>query len=632
IVQLPIGANFVGPNSEVTNRTIAYYVERAKGGTGLIIVGGNRALPISRPIDNRYLNLADDRLLSSHYYLVEAVQSYGAKIAIQLCHPGSQVSLADYGGEPPPSPSGIQQVDVLRRPLSMPRVMTRGEIYQVIEGFAKAAANARRAGYDMVEIHAAHGYLLGAFISSATNKRSDEFGGSLENRTRFVTEIIKGAHQMAGADYQIGVRFSADEFISGGITTQESPAIAKLLEEAGAAYMNISCGTYATHHKMNDVMRMEEGWKVPIWSIIKQSVKSPTIAGGGNRNPDFCERLIAEGKADFVGLGRQLLADPYWPQKALEGRLDDINRCISCLRCLYGLSGGIQIVRHCAVNAMWGREVDFINAKPACFKKKVLVVGGGPAGMEAARVASLGGHEVTLYEKKQELGGQLILSGTIPGKSKILWFRDYLAGQLKKQGVNTKLGFEVGPETVHEAEPEVVIIATGAKPSVPDIPGIMHQKVTTAWDVLSSEPKLKGDTVTVVGGGMVGCETAELLRKRKYNVTIVEMLPTLAQNMEPLNRRALLDELKKYEVKILVGKRAVEIVDTGIIIADTLSGLKQLIQADQVVLALGTEPVRSLAKSLEDISSKLYIIGDCQEPRTILEAVQDGFLAGYSIC
>jgi 2,4-dienoyl-CoA reductase-like NADH-dependent reductase (Old Yellow Enzyme family)/thioredoxin reductase len=615
----------------VTERTVAYYVERAKGGVGLIIVGGTRALPITRPTDRRYLNLGEETLLPSHYHLVEAVHSYGAKIAIQVGHPGSQVSLSEWAGEQPLSPSGVPQLDVSGHVICPPRPINKGEIYQIIEGFAKAIANARRVGYDIVEIHAANGYLLGAFMSPATNKRTDEFGGNVKNRMRFVTEIVQRAHQVTGDDFPIGVRFSADEFILDGITTQESPAMAKILEEAGAAYINISCGTYFSQHKMNDVMRMEEGWKLPIWVAIKQAVTIPTIAGGGNRNPEFCERLIDEGKADFVGMARQMLADPYWSRKAMEGRIEDLNRCISCLRCLYGLGGKTQVVRHCTVNPMWGREVDFIDGKPPGVKKKVMVIGGGPGGMEVARVASLRGHEVTLYEKNKELGGQLLFSAVVPGKKKVLWFRDYLATQIKKQGVKIELGSEVGPDIVKKAKPDVVIMATGARPLVPNIPGVKGTRVVTAWDILVGKTELVDKNVVILGGGMVGCETAEFLAKQGHNITIVEMLPNIAQDMEPINLRSLLDELKEYRVSMLVGQKVVEITDNGVTVINAVSGEKQVIQARQPILALGAEPEQSLAKALEGISDELYLIGDCQQPRTILEAVSDGFLIGHRL-
>lgn len=631
IVQLPTGGNFVGLNAEVTDRTIAYYVERARGGVGLIIVGGARALPMTKPIDRRFLNLAEETLLSGHYYLIEAVRPYGAKIAIQLNHAGSQVSAADWGGEQPPSPSGVQQFNVSGRAYAPPRPMSKEEIYDMIEAFVKAIINAKRVGYDIVEIHAGHGHLLGAFLSPATNKRTDDFGGSLENRTRFVTEIIKQGHKVVGADFAISVRISADEFIPGGITIEESSQIVKALELAGAAAINISCGTYRNQHKISDTMRMEEGWKTPMWVAIKQSVTIPTIAGGGLRNPDFCERLIGEGKADFVGLARQIQADPYWPQKVAEGRLEDLNKCISCLRCLYGLDSRPQIVRQCTVNPMWGREKDFIDAKPPRARKRILIIGGGPGGLEAARVSSLRGHEVTLCEKREELGGQLLLSAVAPGKNKILWFRDYLVNQIKKQQVKIRLNYHIGPEVIDKEKPDVIVLATGALPLVPEIRGIEKACVVSAEDVLAGKIELVNENVVILGGGNVGCETAEYLARRGKKVTLVEELPVIAQNMEPLNRRCLLEGLEECNVNILTENKVAEVEEKGVSVFNARSGEKKSIQAEHIVLALGTKSDQTLYEFLDKKSGELYIIGDCFEPRTALDAVREGFLIGHRI-
>jgi thioredoxin reductase len=483
----------------------------------------------------------------------------------------------------------------------------------------------------MVEIHAGHGHLFGAFMSPATNKRTDEFGGSVENRTRLVTEIIKAAHQLLGADFPIGIRISADEFIPGGITIHEAASIAKTLEQSGAACIDITCGTYRNQHKVSDVMRMEEGWKIPMWVAIKEAVTIPTIAGGGNRNPEFCERLIAEGKAYFVGLARQMQTDPYWPQKAADGKLEDINRCISCLRCLYGIGGRPQVVSQCTVNPMWGREVDYLDRKPPATKKKVMIIGGGPGGMETARVASLRGHKVTLYEKAQELGGQLLLSAVPPGKKKLLWFRDYLATQIKKQGVEIQLGTEVGPDIVDKAKPDVIVVATGAQPVIPEIPGIKDSKAVTAWDVLAGRAEVRNETVVVLGGGVVGCETAEYLAQRGNRVTVVEMLPAMIQNMEPLNRRSLLEALKEYNVSMLAGYKAVEVTGDRVVVANTVNGERQSIEAGRIILAVGADPQRGLAECLAGKSTELYAIGDCAGTLSILEAVRDGFLTGHGI-
>ncbi len=632
IIMLPLAGYFCGVNSDVTDRSIAYFVERAKG-VGLIIVGITGVTPVDEPITQKYLSLGEDRLLQGHYHLTETVHIHGAKIGIQLGHVGAQMSMADFGGKQPLSPSGVQQFAANGRPFGLPRPITRSEIYQMIEYFVAAAVRAKKAGYDMVEIHGAHGYLLSAFLSLATNKRTDEFGGTLENRARILVEIIKGIHQEAGDDFPVGVRMNADDFVPGGITTEESPAIARILQEAGTDVISVSCGVYASHDKMDDTMNLDEGWKLPLWKVIKQAVVTPTIAGGGNRTPEFCERLIAEGHADFVGLGRPLYADPYWPQKVMEGKIGDINKCISCLRCMLALGGSFQDVRHCTVNAMWGREIEYIDRKPAVTKKKVMIIGGGVAGMEAARVTSLRGHEVTVYEKERELGGQLLIASvpTSLGKHKLLWCRDYLIKQIEQQGVRVELGHEVTVDTVSQVKPDVIIIATGAQPQIPDIPGIKSKKVTTAWDVLRNKQKVINQNIVVLGGNAIGCETAEFLAEQGNQVTVIKRRSTVAEDMEPINRQVLLNKLREHKVTILTGQRAMEITDEGVGIVDIVSGQKRVISADIIVLALGATPVRSLAESLEDKSVELYLIGDCQEPRMILDAIAEGFLIGYNI-
>jgi 2,4-dienoyl-CoA reductase-like NADH-dependent reductase (Old Yellow Enzyme family)/thioredoxin reductase len=629
-----MAAYFQGVNGEVTDRTIACYKERAKGQVGLIICGGADITPTPYCV-SPLISLGEDRFVQEHYYLTEAVHAYGTKIAAQLAHMGSQISAKVVRGGQSISPSGVQQFFVDGTAFEPGRTMSRGEIYEIIGYFAEAAGRAKKAGYDMVEIHGCHGHLIGAFMSPATNKRTDEFGGSLENRMRLAIEIVKQIRRVVGGDYPISFRLSADEFIEGGITLAESPTMAKMLEAAGANVINVSCGTYATLHKSNDIMRTEEGWKSPIWSTIKKAVRVPTIAGGGLRTPEFCEKVLADGTADFIGLGRQLLADPEWPKKASEGRIEDIRKCYSCFtKCLYELSpiGATRpAARHCAVNAAWGREIDFAEIKPATVKKKVIIVGGGVAGMEAARIASLRGHDVTLYEKKPELGGQLLLAAIPPGKQKMLWLRDYLATQIKKQNVAVRLETEVTPELVKKSKADAVIVATGAEPFVPPIPGIKSERVVTAWDVLGGKVKVKSKNVVIIGGGMVGCETAEFLAERGNKVTVVEMLPQVASDLEPLNRRGLLEQLKEYQVALLTNLEVTEVTAKGVIALDRKNGEQQAIEAQLVVLALGAWPVQALAETLEGKVSELYIIGDCQEPRRVIDAVYEGSLVGRQL-
>jgi pyruvate/2-oxoglutarate dehydrogenase complex dihydrolipoamide dehydrogenase (E3) component len=410
----------------------------------------------------------------------------------------------------------------------------------------------------------------------------------------------------------------------------ESPKMTEMLEAAGVSVINISSGCHETLHYSNDIMRLEEGFKLPLWSAVKKAVTIPTIAGGGNRNPDKCETIIADGNADFIGLGRALIADPEWPRKAMEGRTKDIRRCISCGLCLYTFGGVLRIPQACSVNAAYSKEGNWSEINPAGGRKKVMIVGGGVAGMETARVASLRGHEVTIFEREKELGGQLLLAATPPGKEKMLWFKDYLTTQLEKQGVEVKLGVEVTPEMIDKQKPEALIVAAGAQPLVPDIPGIKDERVVSAWDVLGGKATIRNKQVVIIGGGQVGCEIAEFVAEQGNEVTVVEMLPTIASDAEPTNRRGLLDSLKDHKIKLLTNLTVTEITKETVI-ATTDKGKKQSIQAEAVVFAFGSEPVRELVDLLEDKGIEFHAIGDCEEPRKVLEAVYDGSLVGRQI-
>lgn len=626
IVMLPMARQFQGVNGEVTQKTIDYFEERAKGGAGLIIVGSSRVFPPGHQFFGpTSLNLSDVRYLPGHCELVQAVHAHGAEVGIQFGHVGGQTLRQ------PVAASDVPQFFCDGTPYPKPRPLTRSEIYDVIDLFAKGALMARTAGYDMVEIHGAHDYLFGSFMSPKLNRRTDEFGGSLENRMRFVVETVKQIKRVAGSDFPVCVRISADDYVEGSITIDESPKMAKILEEAGVDVISASAGAHETQHLSNDITRMEEGFKRPLWEAIKKAVSIPAIAGGGNRNPDKCEAILADGIADFVGLARALIADPEWPRKAMEGRVDDIRGCLSCGECLYKLGGTFIYPLACSVNAAFGRERGWSEVTPAPVRKKVVMVGGGVAGMEAARIASLRGHRVTLYEKENGLGGQLLLAASPPGKQKLLWLRDYLVTQLEKQAVEVKLSVEVTPELLEREQADVLVIATGAKPWVPDTPGIEAEAVVGAWHVLKGEVEIKNKKIVILGGGEVGCETAEFLAQKGNGVTVIEMLPLAASDMEPTNRRGLLDSLKELKVRLLTNLKVEEIITGGVKVVNTESGEVQTIKAEAIVLALGSQPERDLADRLEKEGIDFYTIGDCQEPGRIKEAIYEGSLIGRQV-
>jgi 2,4-dienoyl-CoA reductase-like NADH-dependent reductase (Old Yellow Enzyme family)/thioredoxin reductase len=628
IVMLPMARQFQGVNGEVTQKTIDYYVERAKGDVGLIIVGSTRVFPPGHKFYTpASLNLGDRRYLPGHCDLVQAVHAYGTKVGIQFGHIGGQTNF------PSVAASDVQQLFCDGTIYPKPRPITRSEIYDIIDVFANGALMAKTAGYDIVEIHAAHDYLFGGFLSRKLNRRMDEFGGVLENRTRVLVEMIKQMKQLTGSDFPIGVRISADDYLENSIDLNESPKVAKILEEAGADVISVSAGCHEYQHLSNDIMRLEEGFKRPLFEAVKKELNIPIIVGGGFRNPEKCENIVADGAADFLGMARPLVADPEWPKKAADGRVEDIRRCISCSECLYQLGGTFTFPHGCSVNAAFTREREWSVIKSASVKKKVMIIGGGPAGMEAARITSLRGHEVSLYEKGKELGGQLLLAAVPLGKKKLLWIRDYLATQLKKQGVKVNLGVEVTSEMIHKENPEAMILASGSKPLEPDITGIRDNRVVTAWDILEGKIELKNQKVVVLGGNMIGCETAEFVAEKGNEVSVIKMRPgsLIAEDMEPTNRRGLLDSLQEYKVQLLTDYKVEGITSNGVKVVKRESGKELTIKAETIVLALGSQPVRDLAEAMEKRDVEFYPIGDCKKPRNIRQAIYEGSLIGRQI-
>jgi len=625
---LPMGTAYATQFGEVAQKTLDYYEERAKGGVGLITIGN---VSPHLPIAINQLSLDSEWVLMGHYELAERLHAHGAKVCVQLNCPGRQKRPMELRpGEEVISSSPLATVR-LGQTYPTPRALTQDEIHQWIERFASAAVRAKKVGYDMVELHGAHGYLINQFISPFMNKRTDEYGGSLENRMRFALELIAEVRQAVGPDFPIGFRISAVEFVPGGVTLEESPTIARMLEAAGVDYLSVSAGVYEVTEKMMCLMHDPEGWRDYIWEAIKQSVKVPTIAGGSLRHPDFCERLLKEDKADFIGLARPFFADPKWPKKAEEGRVEDIRLCISCNECHTGSGRRRLGVRHCAVNATAGREREFAEILLAPTPKKVVVIGGGPGGMEAARIAALRGHKVTLYEKGEALGGQLLLAGKPQSKRKVLWLRDYLTTQLEKLGVKVEFGVEVTPSLVEEVEPDAVVVATGAEPIQLDIPGIDHRTVLSSWHLLQGKGKPEREKVAVVGGGMIGCEAAEYLLESANRISIIEQLPSLAPDMEPAHRHRMLELFEENNVTSLTRRKATGITEKGVQTVSLDDGREELVEAERVVIAVGTRPVNTLVDALKSKVPELYTVGDCSQPRVIIEAVYEGSLTGRQI-
>jgi NADPH-dependent 2,4-dienoyl-CoA reductase/sulfur reductase-like enzyme len=478
----------------------------------------------------------------------------------------------------------------------MPRELTTEEVEDLVEGFAQGARRAKEAGADAVEFHGAHGYLICGFLSPLSNQRTDRYGGSLQGRTRFALEILERTKMLVGADFPLFFRISVEEYLPGGLTLEETGVMATLLVEAGVHCLNVSAGNYGSFYQVMQPGSVPRGFLVPLAEEIK------------------------------IALGRALIADPWLPQKAREGKFEDIRMCTACFHC------GDTLAREpwpvaCSVNAAAGKEAES-EIIPAAKPKRVLVVGGGPAGMEAARVAALRGHRVVLCEEEDRLGGQLLLAALPPHKWELNNILTFLSAQMTKRGVEVKLRQKLTLELVSNLEPEAVVVATGSKPLRPDIPGIDGDHVAVAREVVAGREEV-GEKVVIVGGGQVGCETAELLAEQSKQVTIVEMLPQICSDMGIHSRRILVGRLRQLGVAMETKTRVLEITNTGVEV--NRDDERRFLEADSVVLAAGAQPNRDLVRELEDKGVQLHLIGDCAEGHSIVDAIADGFRIGREI-
>ena len=629
-VMTPMGTNFSTRDGYVTEQLKAYYEERAQGGVGLVII---EETCIDAPTGKGaawQLYIGDDKKIPGLRELAYIIKKHDTKVAIQLHHAG-RLAATRYTGCQLVAPSAIPALGG-----DMPRELSIAEIEAIVDKFAGGAERAQKAGFDGVEIQATHGYLLTGFLSSDSNKRKDAYGGSLKNRARLLLDIVAAVKNKVGADYPVWVRLTAQEFHTGdGITVAEAQQVARWLGGAGVVALNISADHYRACFGMawkvegeklpRPPMAHPHAFLVPWAAEIKKVVNIPVMLVGW-MSPEAGEQALREGKIDMVVMGRPLIADPEIPGKTASGRPDDIRPCIGCLVCReqFLIDKGIL----CAVNASVGREHEN-PVSPAKKKKRVVVVGGGPAGLEAARVAAGRGHEVILFDKGISLGGQLLVASLPPHKGVLAKLADYLKTQVEQLGIKVELGREVNPEVVLKAEPGAVIIATGVTRLVPELHGIEMAKLVHAEDVLTGRAEV-GAKVVVIGGGVVGCETAEFLAVKGKKVTIVEMLDSLAAGMERAHKQYLLERLDLLGVTILTKTKGEAVVEEGLLV-NTETGTKEVLPADTIVLATGARPNQELYRELSGKVSEIYLVGDCVEPRRIFEAIAEGFDAGRAI-
>lgn len=620
ILMCPMGVGGLEePQGGLSQRGIDYYVARAKGGTGLIITGLTRvSREIEPPLEDKLI-IDSKTCVTWLNELAEAVHDYGAKVAIQLTAGLGRVATLDLlkiAGAVAPS-----ALPAFEDPTIMTRELSTEEIERLVHAFEFSAEILRLAGIDAVELHGHEGYLFDQFITALWNKRTDKYGGDLEGRLRFPVEVIEAIKRGAGADFPVIFRFGLKHYIDGGREVEEGLEIARRLEAAGADAFEVDAGCYETWYWAHPPTTLPPGCMVDMAQMAKRVVKVPVIAVGKLGYPELAERVLQEGKADFICLGRALLADPEWPNKVKKGRLEDIRPCIGCHE---GCLKRVFDVKYlsCAVNPATGMEREF-TIKPAEKKKSVLVVGGGAGGMEAARVTALGGHKVTLWEKGDALGGNLIPASVPDFKQDYRRLINFLSTQIKKLDVTIELAKEATAELILEMKPDVVFIATGSTSIVPEIPGVGKKMVVTAVDLLLGKREA-GKSVVVVGGGLIGCETALYLAQKSKKLTIIEMLDGVMLDMYSANRMHLLKLLADADVNILTETKCLEIRDNGITIADKY-GKRSTLEADTVVLAVGLKSNEGLLETLKDKIPEVYAIGDCVEPRKVINAIWEGF-------
>jgi len=622
MIMAPMITNYCTREGFVTQRLKDYHEERAKGGVSLIIVeAGCISYPVGLGLAHQ-IGLYDDRQIPGLKELVKVIHKHGCKVAFQLFHVGHR-GARSISGYQPVSASEIQTKGKWTKWVGgeLPRALTTSEVGELVEAFAAGAARAKAAGTDAVEVHGAHGYLITNFLSPLYNQRTDKYGGDVEGRARFAREIVQLVRQKVGRDFPILFRISAEEHVEGGLGLEEAKVICSILEKAGVDAFDVVSGSHDSFPEVVPPANFSPAWRVHLAEGIKQAVSVPVVTTGRIQSPELAESILREGKADLIGLGRALICDPEFPSKITQGKANEIRWCIACnqgcinrLRTL-DLEGNSLVT--CLLNPMVGHEREFA-LKPAEVKKKVVVIGGGAAGMETAVIAASRGHEVTLFEKENVLGGQMILAAIPSHKDEINNITRYFESQLPKLGVKVEMGREATPEIVEQLKPDVVILATGGVPIVPPIPGASRGNVVTAWDVLRGEET--GDRVVVVGGGMVGCDTADFLAEKGKKVTVIEMLPVLAQDMEFVGRLMLLDRLAKYPVEVRTNTEIREIGGDGVITSDG-----ERITADTVVLALGVLPNRGSELLLRGKSWALYCVGDCDTPGDIMTGIHRAF-------
>ncbi len=626
-----------GPFGEFSENGLAYFEERAKGGFGLIFTGAfhpDTLVDPVHPLDSKQPLKAPKSFQRSAVELLERLDAYGAKMMPQVSMGYGRNALGCF------CPS---EIPYYHDPARIAPALTKDQIKQKIDQMIATAVLLKQCGFPGIEVHAMHwGYLLDQFAMTFMNHRTDEYGGALENRLRCAREILDGVKAACGSDFVVSMRLALKSYIKGynhpslhgedevGRTLEEGLEIAKRLEAYGYDCLSVDFGQYDSFYYAAPPCYMEKGRVLPLAKAAKEAVKIPILCGGRMNDPDLAAQAVAEGSIDGIVLGRPSLADPAYPQKVAMGCPEDIRPCIGCNQ---GCIGALKIGRRagCAVNPQAAREASF-GLTPAMVKKNVLVVGGGVAGMEAARCAALRGHKVTLCEAGNRLGGNLIPAGAHDFKKELNELNQWYQRQLKKLDVEIELGAKLDAQAVLYHKPDSVVLAVGAAPVVPKVPGIERENVVDCVTALTGKD-LPGENILVVGGGLVGCETALGYAQAGKHVTILEALPDILSAGIPvpeMNSSMLRDLLAEQNVSLKTGARLTCVTETGAV-ATAADGTEEAISADHIVLAVGFASRPSLAQELQGAGVAVYQVGDGGKVGSVMTAIGSAYTVGRQL-
>jgi len=610
----------VDENNHVTDQLTGYLAERAKGGAGMILVGGGGVHPTGLELPGLPA-LWDDACIPSMKKMVDTVKSFDTCFGMQLMHGGRQ-SYHDRKVAPSPLPA----LAVVK---GVPKELDEAGIAELVAAFGDAARRCRDAGFDFVEVHGAHGYLINQFLAPNSNHRQDRYGGSFENRIRFFLELLADIKAKAGSDFPVGLRINGEDYIDGGWTLDDALRLAPILEEKGADYLHVSAGVYGSRQLTIPSMYVAHGCFVHLAEAVKKVVNIPVIGVGRVKSPELADRILKEGRADVVAMGRALIADPMLPKKALEGNLKAIRPCLGCcLGCIHAvlaLEPGA-----CVVNPDVGREYLMNGDEKAADSKTVLVVGAGPAGMAAARMAALRGHRVTVAEEKGFVGGLLRLAAKVPGRGEIMDIVDFLNAEIERLGVSLRLNTALDENLMDAVNPDTVVLASGSLPDMPIVKGLFttQMDLCTVTEVLDG--KIVGDRVIILGGGQAGLVTADFLAEKGREVALLNRKRHFAEEMSSNDRFYLRERLKSQNVHLFKQVAVKTFTDDGVVFTSagnpvTLEGF------DSVVVAEAMTPMRDAKQLLDHRKLEVHVIGDAKTPRNLMLAQSEAEEIGRSL-